>query len=139
MNLKGKNQINKDFNFSSITDIVFLLLIFFMIASSLAKSHDTVEVKLPNAKGKTENKNSISVTIDRNINFFLNGVIVEKSQIEKEILGILTKENRSIILFFYYFIDQITDIKFLIFLQIRRACKLKLFIQYFLHFINILR
>jgi biopolymer transport protein ExbD len=69
-----------------------------MIASSLAKSHDTIEVKLPNAKGKTENKNSISVTIDRNINFFLNGVIVQKSQIEKEILGILTKENRSIIL-----------------------------------------
>ncbi len=98
MNLKGKNQIKKDFNFSSITDIVFLLLIFFMIASSLAKSHDTIEVKLPNAKGKTENKNSISVTIDRNINFFLNGVIVQKSQIEKEILGILTKENRSIIL-----------------------------------------
>ena len=98
MNLKGKNQINKDFNFSSITDIVFLLLIFFMIASSLAKSHDTIEVKLPNAKGKTKNKNSISVTIDRNINFFLNGVIVQKSQIEKEILGILTKENRSIIL-----------------------------------------
>ena len=98
MNLKGKNQINKDFNFSSITDIVFLLLIFFMIASSLAKSHDTIEVKLPNAKGKTENKNSISVTIDRNINFFLNGVLVQKSQIEKEILGILTKENRSIIL-----------------------------------------
>tara|TARA_B100000085_G_C18295841_1_gene412197 strand:+ start:204 stop:605 length:402 start_codon:yes stop_codon:yes gene_type:complete len=98
MNLKGKNQINKDFNFSSITDIVFLLLIFFMIASSLAKSHDTIEVKLPNAKGKTENKNSISVTIDRNINFFLNGVIIQKSQIEREILGILTKENRSIIL-----------------------------------------
>ena len=98
MNLKGKNQINKDFNFSSITDIVFLLLIFFMIASSLAKSYDTIEVKLPNAKGKTENKNSISVTIDRNINFFLNGVIVQKSQIEKEILGILTKKNRSIIL-----------------------------------------
>jgi len=98
MNLKGKNQINKDFNFSSITDIVFLLLIFFMIASSLAKSHDTIEVKLPNAKGKTENKNSISVTIDRNTNFFLNGVLVQKSQIEKEILGILTKENRSIIL-----------------------------------------
>lgn len=53
MNLKGKNQINKDFNFSSITDIVFLLLIFFMIASSLAKSYDTIQVKLPNAKGKT--------------------------------------------------------------------------------------
>ena len=98
MNLKGKIQINKDFNFSSITDIVFLLLIFFMIASSLAKSHDTIEVKLPNAKGKTENKNSISLTIDRDINFFLNGEIVKKNQIEKRILESLTNENRSIIL-----------------------------------------
>ena len=98
MNLKGKNQINKDFNFSSITDIVFLLLIFFMIASSLAKSYDTIQVKLPNAKGKTENKNSISITIDREINFFLNGEIIEKNQIEKKILESLTNENRSIIL-----------------------------------------
>ena len=98
MNLKGKNQINKDFNFSSITDIVFLLLIFFMIASSLAKSYDTIQVKLPNAKGKTENKNSISLTIDRDINFFLNGEIVKKNQIEKRILESLTNENRSIIL-----------------------------------------
>tara|TARA_B100000963_G_scaffold148267_1_gene129041 strand:+ start:10608 stop:11009 length:402 start_codon:yes stop_codon:yes gene_type:complete len=98
MNLKGKNQINKDFNFSSITDIVFLLLIFFMIASSLAKSYDTIQVKLPNAKGKTENKNSIFLTIDRELKFFLNEEIVEKSQIEKKILENLTKENRSIIL-----------------------------------------
>ena len=98
MNLKGKNQINKDFNFSSITDIVFLLLIFFMIASSLAKSYDTIQVKLPHAKGKTENKNSISITIDREINFFLNGEIIEKNQIEKKILESLTNENRSIIL-----------------------------------------
>ena len=98
MNLKGKNRINKDFNFSSITDIVFLLLIFFMIASSLAKSYDTIQVKLPNAKGKTENKNSISITIDREINFFLNGEIIEKNQIEKKILESLTNENRSIIL-----------------------------------------
>ena len=98
MNLKGKNQINKDFNFSSITDIVFLLLIFFMIASSLAKSYDTIQVKLPNAKGKTENKNSISLTIDRDINFFLNGEIVKKNEIEKKILESLTNEKISIIL-----------------------------------------
>ena len=98
MNLKGKNRINKDFNFSSITDIVFLLLIFFMIASSLAKSYDTIQVKLPNAKGKTENKNSISLTIDSEINFFLNGEIIEKNQIEKKILESFTNENRSIIL-----------------------------------------
>ena len=39
---------------SSMTDVVFLLLIFFMIASTLAKQLNTIDVKLPQAEGKTE-------------------------------------------------------------------------------------
>jgi biopolymer transport protein ExbD len=45
MNLKGRNKITPEFNMSSMTDIVFLLLIFFMIASTLAKNLDTLDVK----------------------------------------------------------------------------------------------
>ena len=59
MNLRGRNKISPEFNMSSMTDIVFLLLIFFMIASTLDKQIDTIEVKLPQAKGKTENRKSI--------------------------------------------------------------------------------
>ena len=62
MNLHGRNKITPEFNMSSMTDVVFLLLIFFMIASTLAKQLDTIEVKLPQAKGKTENRQSDSVT-----------------------------------------------------------------------------
>ena len=58
MNLKGRNKITPEFSMSSMTDIVFLLLIFFMIASTLAKNLDTIDVKLPQAKGKTENRNT---------------------------------------------------------------------------------
>jgi biopolymer transport protein ExbD len=36
-----------------MTDVVFLLLIFFMIASTLAKQLNTIDVKLPQAEGKT--------------------------------------------------------------------------------------
>ena len=54
MNLRGRNKISPDFNMSSMTDVVFLLLIFFMIASTLAKQLNTIDVKLPQAKGKTE-------------------------------------------------------------------------------------
>ena len=35
MNLKGRNKVNPNFNMSSMTDIVFLLLIFFMLTSTL--------------------------------------------------------------------------------------------------------
>jgi biopolymer transport protein ExbD len=75
MNLRGRNKISPEFNMSSMTDIVFLLLIFFMIASTLAKQLDTIEVKLPQAKGKTENRQSIAVTINENNRFFIDGKI----------------------------------------------------------------
>jgi len=35
MNLRGRNKVNPNFNMSSMTDIVFLLLIFFMLTSTL--------------------------------------------------------------------------------------------------------
>ena len=62
MRLSGRNKIKPEFSMSSMTDIVFLLLIFFMIASTLAKELNTIDVKLPKADGKTENRNTISVT-----------------------------------------------------------------------------
>ena len=37
MNLKGRNKVTPEFNMSSMTDIVFLLLIFFMIAQHWPK------------------------------------------------------------------------------------------------------
>ena len=46
MNLKGRNKITPEFSMSSMTDIVFLLLIFFMIASTLAKELNTIDIKI---------------------------------------------------------------------------------------------
>ena len=72
MKFKGRNQIRPEFNMSSMTDVVFLLLIFFMIASTLAKQLNTIDVKLPKADGKTENRNTIAVTITNSNQFYLN-------------------------------------------------------------------
>ena len=87
MNLKGRNKITPEFNMSSMTDIVFLLLIFFMIASTLAKNLDTIEVKLPQAKGKTENRNTVSLTINNSSQFYLDSKQIFKSRIESEIIA----------------------------------------------------
>ena len=99
MNLRGRNKISPEFNMSSMTDIVFLLLIFFMIASTLAKQLDTIEVKLPQAKGKTENRQSIAVTINENNRFFIDGKRVNKARIKEELLSLLSqKEDKVIVL-----------------------------------------
>ena len=97
MNLRGRNKITPEFNMSSMTDIVFLLLIFFMIASTLAKQLDTIEVKLPQAKGKTENRQSVSVTINENNRFYIDGKPTAKAVIKKDLLAILSAQEEKVI------------------------------------------
>ena len=87
MSLKGRNKITPEFNMSSMTDIVFLLLIFFMIASTLAKNLDTIDVKLPQAKGKTENRNTISLTINNRSQFYLDSKQISKGRIEQALIS----------------------------------------------------
>ncbi|MBL6644509.1 MAG: biopolymer transporter ExbD [Flavobacteriaceae bacterium] len=89
MNLKGRNKITPEFSMSSMTDIVFLLLIFFMIASTLAKNLDTIDVKLPQAKGKTENRNSVSITINNRSQFFIDSKQISKNRIAEELITAL--------------------------------------------------
>ena len=97
MNLRGRNKITPEFNMSSMTDVVFLLLIFFMIASTLAKQLDTIEVKLPQAKGKTENRQSVSVTINENNRFYIDGKRTAKVTIKKDLLAILSAQEEKVI------------------------------------------
>ena len=80
-----------------MTDIVFLLLIFFMIASTLAKQLDTIEVKLPQAKGKTENRSSITVTINKNNRFYIDDKTVSKNRLEAQLLRTLEQSNSRVI------------------------------------------
>ncbi|MDA9680659.1 biopolymer transporter ExbD [Flavobacteriaceae bacterium] len=99
MKLKGRNQIRPEFNMSSMTDVVFLLLIFFMIASTLAKQLNTIDVKLPQAEGKTENRNTVAITITNSNQFYLNAARVNKRNLEKNLIDVLkTMKTRSIVL-----------------------------------------
>ncbi len=89
MKLKGRNQIKPEFNMSSMTDVVFLLLIFFMIASTLAKQLNTIEVKLPQGEGKTENRNTVAVTITDGGRFYIDEDRVAKNSLETRLISSL--------------------------------------------------
>ena len=86
MNLRGRNKINPSFNMSSMTDIVFLLLIFFMLTSTLV-TVSAIDVVLPKAGGKTENKSSVAVTITNSSQFYIDKRKVNASQLENELLN----------------------------------------------------
>ncbi|MEI6864856.1 biopolymer transporter ExbD [Flavicella sp.] len=84
MNIRGRNKVDPSFNMSSMTDIVFLLLIFFMLTSTLV-TVNAIDVLLPKAGGKTENKGSIAVSITKESKFYIDGNEVSENNLESVI------------------------------------------------------
>jgi biopolymer transport protein ExbD len=96
MNIRGRNKVSPEFNMSSMTDIVFLLLIFFMIASTLV-STNAIDILLPKASGKTENKKSIAVSIKADLTYYIDQKRVGESVLENELLAVLSSEEKPTI------------------------------------------
>ncbi|MEJ6674616.1 MAG: biopolymer transporter ExbD [Polaribacter sp.] len=94
MNLRGRNKVDPTFNMSSMTDIVFLLLIFFMLTSTLV-TVSAIDVLLPKASGKTENSASVAVTITNTALFYIDKKKVNASNLEAEILRKMDAEKQK--------------------------------------------
>ena len=95
MKLKGRNKISPEFSMSSMTDIVFLLLIFFLLTSNSPNSLDLI---LPKAKGKTTNTQQVSVSIDADLRYFVNENLVEQAQLEAVLIQELSAQEAPTII-----------------------------------------
>ncbi|GAA4237139.1 biopolymer transporter ExbD [Postechiella marina] len=96
MNLRGRNKVTPEFNMSSMTDIVFLLLIFFMIASTLVTTN-AIDILLPKASGKTENKKSVAVSIKKDLTYYIDQKRVGVSVLENELMSALSSQEKPTI------------------------------------------
>lgn len=98
MNLRGRNKVSPEFSMSSMTDIVFLLLVFFLLTSP-AITPDALDLILPKAKGKSTNVQKASVSITKDGAYYVNKERVSESGIERELKNILAgQEEPTIIL-----------------------------------------
>ncbi len=95
MKLKGRNKVSPDFSMSSMTDIVFLLLIFFMLT---ANSPNALDLLLPKAKGKSTNTQNVSVSIDKNLQYFVNKERINGEYIEIELKKALEGQDKPTII-----------------------------------------
>jgi len=93
MGLRSRNKVSANFNMSSMTDIVFLLLIFFMLTSTLV-SPNALKLLLPSSKAKTLEKQTISISITKDIDFYINENKVTAASIEQE-LKLLVKNEKE--------------------------------------------
>lgn len=93
MAVKGRNKVSPEFNMSSMTDIVFLLLVFFIIASTMI-SPNGVDVLLPKGSTRTTKKNQVSVSITKDVKYFVGQREVTFEQLERTLQSMLEGEEK---------------------------------------------
>ncbi len=81
MALKSRNKVSAEFSMSSMTDVVFLLLIFFMITSTLVNPN-AIKLLLPQSSQQTPAKPLVAVSITRELNYYIDTRRVGFNQIE---------------------------------------------------------
>lgn len=88
MSLRSRNKVNVQFSMSSMTDIVFLLLIFFMLTSTLI-APPALKVLLPSGKHQTQAKPITTVTITDDLKFYIETNQVDFGTLEFRLQQIL--------------------------------------------------
>lgn len=82
---------------SSMTDLVFLLLIFFMLTSTLVTT-SALDIILPKSKAQTVKKQNVSVTIDKDLSFDINGTVVSEAQLEPMLMDAVAGEEEPVVI-----------------------------------------
>lgn len=82
MGINRRNKTSAEFSMSSLTDIIFLLLIFFMLTSTLVRIQN---VELPRSDSKTVAPVSVTVTIMKDGKHLVNDEPVPEAALDRAI------------------------------------------------------
>jgi biopolymer transport protein ExbD len=97
MNLQARNKVDAAFSMASMTDLIFLLLIFFMLTSSFV-TPSGLPVNLPTSVASTIEVQKVSVTVTKDLQFFVNEKRVTKSTLEGELKSKLAGPKGVVVL-----------------------------------------
>jgi len=97
MAFKSKHRVEPMFSMSSMTDIIFLLLIFFMLTSSFI-TPSGLPVNLPTSKASTVELQKVSVTITEGLDYYVGDKKVSRNMLEPELRSSLTEGQGSVVL-----------------------------------------
>ena len=80
MAIKSRNKVEPTFNSSSMSDLVFLLLIFFMLTSTLV-APNAIKLMLPSSNSKTMAKQTVTVYVNDQFQYFVDETIADETQL----------------------------------------------------------
>jgi biopolymer transport protein ExbD len=97
MGLQSKNKIETTFSMSSMTDIIFLLLIFFMLTSSFI-TPSGLPVNLPSSETSDIIMQEVTVSVTKDLRFSVNDKRVNRDEIKMELEMLLREKKGHVVL-----------------------------------------
>ena len=124
MNIRRNRQFKPEVSTSSLNDIMFFLLLFFLIVSTLANPN-VIKVLLPNSKSAQDiNKQQVNLTVTADKRYYINQKEVQFSQLEQQLVDQTSNiESPTIILRFAKSLN-IQDLVDVLEIGVRRNFKL---------------
>jgi biopolymer transport protein ExbD len=92
MNIRKRLKNNPEMHTSALNDILFILLLFFLIVSTLANPN-VIKVSNPKAKSDTKAKQTVVVTVDKMQQIFIGQQAIGIDQLEASLKEYLAKET----------------------------------------------
>lgn len=95
MALRSRNKPSPEFNSASISDIVFLLLIYFMLASTFV-TQSSIRIQLPSSTSDRPASGGHNITVGQGGEIaFDNQIVAEKEDLRPFLEGFLMDENKQ--------------------------------------------
>jgi biopolymer transport protein ExbD len=97
MDLKTRNKVEVSFSMASMTDLIFLLLIFFMLTASFV-TPSGLPVNLPTSKASTIEVQKVSITVTKDLQYYVNDQKVTKDNLESALKPLLSSPQGVVVL-----------------------------------------
>lgn len=94
MAIKSRNKVDVTFNSSSMSDLVFLLLIFFMLTSTLV-APNAIKLMLPSSNSKTMAKQTVTVYINEQFSYFVDETPADETELSQLIATKIVDDNEA--------------------------------------------
>ena len=92
MNIRNRLRARPEVHTGALNDILFILLLFFLIVSTLANPN-VIKVSNPKAKSDTKSKQTVVITVDKDQNLYLGQKKVSMERLEADLKAFLAKET----------------------------------------------
>ncbi|RKS96524.1 ExbD/TolR family protein [Chryseobacterium defluvii] len=95
MKIQRRNKANPEFSLAAMTDVILLMLIFFMVTSSAA-NQSAIDVKLPKTGAVDDNiPNPLTVSIKPDGTYYVDDQPVAREQLEQKIANSLANQTNK--------------------------------------------